>query len=45
MAQSEPIRILYIEDDTGQARQVIKRMGKKGYTVDIASDGEEGLAK
>jgi PAS domain S-box-containing protein len=45
MAQSEPIRILYIEDDPGLARLVQKRLGKKGYTVDIASDGEEGLAK
>jgi len=45
MAQSEPIRILYIEDDPGLARLVQKRLGKKGYTVDIASDAEEGIAK
>jgi PAS domain S-box-containing protein len=45
MAQSAPIRILYIEDDPGLARLVQKRLGKRGYTVDIASDGEEGLAK
>jgi PAS domain S-box-containing protein/putative nucleotidyltransferase with HDIG domain len=45
MTQSESIRILYIEDDPGLARLVQKRLGKKGYTVDIASDGEEGLAK
>jgi PAS domain S-box-containing protein/putative nucleotidyltransferase with HDIG domain len=45
MTQSARIRILYIEDDPGLARLVQKRLGKVGYTVDIASDGEEGLAK
>ena len=45
MAQSARIRILYIEDDPGLARLVQKRLGKVGYMVDIASDGEEGLAK
>jgi PAS domain S-box-containing protein/putative nucleotidyltransferase with HDIG domain len=45
MAQSESIRILYIEDDPGLARLVQKRLGKVGYTVDIASDGEEGIKK
>jgi PAS domain S-box-containing protein len=45
MAQSESIRILYIEDDRGVARLVQKRLGRMGYTVDIASDGEEGVAK
>ena len=45
MAQSARIRILYIEDDPGLARLVQKRLGKAGYTVDIATDGEEGLAK
>jgi PAS domain S-box-containing protein/putative nucleotidyltransferase with HDIG domain len=45
MAQSNPIRILYIEDDPGLARLVQKRLGRAGYTVDIASDGAEGIAK
>ena len=45
MTQSESIRILYIEDDPGLARLVQKRLGTVGYTIDIASDGEEGLAK
>ncbi|OGP54704.1 MAG: hypothetical protein A2Y65_03350 [Deltaproteobacteria bacterium RBG_13_52_11] len=45
MDRPEPIRILYIEDDPGLARLVQKRLGKTGYTVDIASDGEEGIAK
>jgi PAS domain S-box-containing protein len=45
MAQSAPIRILYIEDDPGLARLIQKRLGRAGYTVDIASNGEEGIAK
>jgi len=45
MVRSEPIRILYIEDDPGLARLVQKRLGKAGYCVDIASDGEQGIAK
>ena len=45
MAQSEPIRILYVEDDPGLARLVQKRLGRVGYEVDIASDGEDGIKK
>jgi len=45
MAQPEPIRILYIEDDPGLARLVQKRLQRAGYVVDIASDGEQGVAK
>jgi diguanylate cyclase (GGDEF)-like protein len=45
MVQSEPIRILYVEDDPGLARLVQKKLGRAGYAVDIASDGKEGVAK
>jgi len=45
MAPPNSIRILYIEDDPGLARLVQKRLGRAGYTVDIASDGAEGIAK
>ncbi len=45
MAQSGSMRILYIEDDPGLARLVQKRLRRVGYEVDIASDGEEGIAK
>jgi PAS domain S-box-containing protein len=45
MAHSNRIRILYIEDDPGIARLMQKRLGKAGYTVDIAADGAEGIAK
>jgi diguanylate cyclase (GGDEF)-like protein/PAS domain S-box-containing protein len=56
MANSEPIRpstssgqsserrILYMEDDPGLARLFQKRLERAGYIVDIAHDGEEGLA-
>jgi len=43
--QPKPIRILYVEDDPGLARLLQKRLGKAGYAVDIAADGQEGIAK
>ncbi len=45
LSQSNPTRILYIEDDRDLAALVRLRLGKAGYTVDIAHDGAEGLAK
>jgi two-component system sensor histidine kinase/response regulator len=45
MVNAEPIHILYVEDDPGLARLVQKKLQRVGYVVDIASDGEEGLAK
>jgi two-component system sensor histidine kinase/response regulator len=45
MVQSEPVRILYVEDDPGLARLVQKRLQRVGYVVDIAADGEEGIKK
>jgi PAS domain S-box-containing protein len=45
MARSEPIHILYVEDDPGLARLVQKKLQRAGYVVDIASDGEQGVAK
>ena len=44
MQLSNPIRILYIEDDKGLARLLQRRMRREGYNVDIAPDGIEGLA-
>jgi PAS domain S-box-containing protein len=43
MSKSEPIRILYMEDDPGLARLFRKRLERAGYVVDLAPDGEEGL--
>ena len=45
MSESRPIRVLYMEDDRGLARLVQKRLGRAGYAVDLADDGDEGLAK
>jgi GAF domain-containing protein/ActR/RegA family two-component response regulator len=42
--QSSGFRVLYMEDDPGLARLVQKRLERAGYIVDLARDGEEGLA-
>jgi two-component system sensor histidine kinase/response regulator len=44
MAKTRPIRILYMEDDPGLARLFQRRLRRAGYIVDVARDGEEGLA-
>jgi two-component system, sensor histidine kinase and response regulator len=44
MAESRPTRILVMEDDAGLARLLQKRLERRGYLVDLAYDGEEGLA-
>jgi len=43
MAESKPIRILYMEDDPGIARLFKKKLERAGYIVDLAGDGEQGL--
>ena len=40
----EPVRILLMEDDAGQAHLFRKSMERAGYAVDHAPDGEQGLA-
>jgi heavy metal response regulator len=37
------MRLLLVEDDTGTSRFIRKGLQEKGYTVDVAFDGEEGL--
>ena len=44
MAESKPIRILVMEDDAGLARLFQKKLERAAYDVDVARDGEEGLA-
>ncbi len=44
MASNAPIHILVMEDDTGQARLAQRTLTRAGYTVDVAFDGESGLA-
>lgn len=44
MMQSElPIRILYLEDDIGLARLLVKNMERSGILADIANNGLQGL--
>ncbi|MBX3086167.1 MAG: PAS domain S-box protein [Anaerolineae bacterium] len=40
----DSVRILYMEDEAGVARLLQKRMSRLGYSIDIAADGEAGLA-
>jgi DNA-binding response OmpR family regulator len=37
------MRILLVEDDMGASRFIRKGLRKKGYTIDVAFDGEEGF--
>jgi len=39
-----PIRLLVIEDEPHLADSIARRLTEEGYIVDIARDGEEGLA-
>ncbi len=43
MTTVRPIRVLYMEDDGGAARLFQRKLERLGYTVDIASNGGEGL--
>lgn len=44
MAESRPIRILYMEDNPALARLLQKSLRRKGYEVDLVADGAAGLA-
>jgi diguanylate cyclase (GGDEF)-like protein/PAS domain S-box-containing protein len=44
MPEAEVAQLLYMEDDTGLARLLKKKMERLGYQVDLAADGEAGLA-
>lgn len=44
MMFSQPVRVLYMEDDIGAARLFQKKLERLGYAVDLAPDGEQGLA-
>jgi two-component sensor histidine kinase/CheY-like chemotaxis protein len=41
--QGEVIRLLYIDDDRGLSRLVEKELGRHGYAVSCAPDGDAGL--
>ena len=42
-APGQPIRLLYIDDDHGLSRLVQKELGRHGYEVVCAHDGDAGL--
>ena len=42
-ARGEVIRLLYIDDDRGLSRLVEKELGRHGYAVTCAPDGDAGL--
>ena len=44
MSKHNAIRILYIEDDRGQAQLFKRKLERAGYAVDLADDGQVGLA-
>jgi FixJ family two-component response regulator len=44
MKTSQPIRILYIEDDQGLAKLLQRKMRREGFAVDLAYDGKKGLS-
>ncbi len=43
MSQMTPVRILYLEDDIGLARLLVKKMERSGFSVEIANNGKTGL--
>lgn len=45
MATPSPVRVLCMEDDAGVARLLVKKLERAGYQVDVACEGQEGLAK
>lgn len=42
---SEPVHVLYIDDDPALARLVQKRLGRRGFVVEHAGDIAQGLAR
>ena len=43
MTSPENFQILYLEDDTGLARLLVKNMEREGFVVDVAKNGALGL--
>jgi two-component sensor histidine kinase len=40
-----PVRLLYIDDDPALVRLIQRELTRRGYAVETASDGEQGLAR
>ena len=45
MSDATPALILYIDDDPGLGRLVQRSLQARGYRVELAVSGEEGLAR
>ncbi len=43
MTEIRTIRVLYMEDDPGLSRLLQKSLQRRGYVVDVASNGREGV--
>ena len=44
MSRSEPVRVLIMDDDVGQARLAQRVLERAGYAVGVAGDGDIGLS-
>ena len=44
MSLDKPVRILIMDDDAGQARLAQRTLERAGYVVEVAGDGDTGLA-
>src|SRR2546428_7819735 len=44
MSAGKPVRILVLEDDPGEARLARRTLERAGYAVEVAGDGDTGLA-
>src|SRR5438445_5375784 len=44
MSAEKAIRILILEDDPGQARLAQRTLERAGYAVEVAGDGDTGIA-
>jgi CheY-like chemotaxis protein len=40
---ADPVRIVYVEDDSDNVYVLTRRLGRRGYDVAVASDGAAGI--
>ena len=40
---ADPVRIVYVEDDSDNVYVLTRRLGRRGYNVTVASDGAAGI--
>lgn len=44
MSLGKPVRVLMMEDDAGQTRLMQRTLEREGYAVEVAGNGDAGLA-